>query len=100
LAKKELPQEIEEFITDFDFDKLSSFLMDVIPLVELYAVEEDNDWVLKEVGPEDTDNVRIVRTVYLISKMSERHSGILAKIRAKYARLWEKIEKNAVEKKI
>ena len=54
---------------------MCKFIEDVFPLLELYDEDEDDDWVKKEVGEENTRNVRIIRTVYLISKFAERHAG-------------------------
>lgn len=93
--KKSVEELIEGFVIDFDVDRLVKFLSDIIPLVELYAVEEGKDWVIQEVGELNERNVRLIRTVYIMSKIAENHSGMLASIRARYPRLYEKIQQEA-----
>ena len=93
--KKSVEELIERFVIDVDLERLVQFLSDVIPLVELYAIEEGSDWVLQEVGELNERNVRLIRTVYIMSKIAENHSGMLASIRARYPRLYEKIQKEA-----
>lgn len=93
-VKRTLEEEINEFLERWDCTQMTAFLRDIIPLFELYDVENKDDWVLEAVGEEDERNVRLIRTVYLVSKIAENHSGILAYIRINHKRLWEKLEKN------
>jgi len=72
---------------------MRAFLDLAIPIVELYDVDIEDDWVEQTVGPETVDTVRLCRTVYLVSKFCERMSGRIATIRSKYPRMWEKMEK-------
>ena len=90
--KKDLEQEINEFLQKWDADQLCNFLRDIIPLFELYDVEDENDWVKKEVG-EDERNVRLIRTVYLVSRIAEFHAGRLATIKFEFRDLYKRMEK-------
>ena len=92
--KKSVEQEINEFLEKWDCEQMRAFLRDIIPLFELYDVEDENDWLNEVVSEEDKRNVRLIRTVYLVSRIAENHSGILAHIRMNHRRLWERLEKN------
>ena len=92
MAKKDLQQEINEFLEIFDVNSLISFLECTIPLTELYDVEENSDWVEDHVGKDQASTVRMIRTVYLISKLSEFHGGKLATIKMRFKNLWKRLE--------
>lgn len=91
--KKDIQTEINEFLEYFDCQKMTNFLRDIIPLFELYDVEDEDDWVKEAVGEENERNVRLIRTVYLMSKIAENHSGALASIRMNFKEIWKRIEK-------
>lgn len=92
--KKDIETEINEFLNYFDCQKLTSFLRDIIPLFELYDVEDEDDWVKEAVGEENERNVRLIRTVYLMSKIAENHSGTFASLKIRHKDLWQRLEKN------
>lgn len=97
-SKKTLEQEINEFLESWDADQMCAFLRDIIPLFELYDVEEESDWVRDAVGAENERNVRLIRTVYLISRIAEFHTGKLASVKMNFKNLYQKMEKHgAVE---
>lgn len=96
MKHKPLDYEINDFIDHWDHDSLISILSDLLPIVELYYVEEDKDWVKDAVGEDDTRNVRIIRTVYLLSKLADRHAGKLSLMKAKYRDLWLRLEEKSV----
>jgi hypothetical protein len=97
-SKLTIENEINSFLELLDCQKLTSFLRDIIPLFELYDVEDEDDWVKKAVGEENERNVRLIRTVYLMSKIAENHAGILASIKINYKDLWKRLEKNEMVK--
>lgn len=94
-GNKNLEEEINLFLYDWGYEQIVAFLQDVIPLFELYNVNEDDDWVQDELGRDEnyTTTVRIIRTVYLMSKIATNHSGRLCSLNAKYRDLWKKMEK-------
>lgn len=94
--KKDIETEINEFLDYFNCEKLIKFLKDIIPLFELYDVEDEDDWVKDVVGEEDERNVRLIRTVYLMSRIAENHSGVLATLRSKFPDMWRRMEKKGV----
>lgn len=96
--KKSLEEEINEFLNDWDFRSLTNFLRDIIPLFELYDVEDEDDWVEKAVGgdAENVRTVRLIRTVYLVSRIAEFHAGKLCSINIKYKNIWKKMEKQGL----
>lgn len=92
MGKKTLEDQINDFIGDWDCGQMNAFLRDIIPLIELYDVDEDDDWVKEAVGELDTRNVRLIRTVYLISKIADMHASKLVTIKYRYKDLWKKLE--------
>ena len=93
MAKKYLQQEINEFLEIFDVNTLISFLECTIPLTELYDVEENADWVEDYVGKDQVSTIRMIRTVYLISKLAEKSGGKLAMVKVRFPNLWRRLEK-------
>lgn len=94
MPKKTIEEDVNSFLEKWDCDQLTEFLRDIIPLFELYNVEENNDWVKDKVGDEDETNVRLIRTVYLVSRIADFHSGVLSSIRANFPKLWQRLEMN------
>jgi hypothetical protein len=91
--KKTLEQEINDFLEKWDANQLCNFLRDIIPLFELYDVEDENDWVKDAVGEENESTVRLIRTIYLISRIAEFHAGPLASIKMNFKDLHRRMEK-------
>ncbi|SRR5258706_11773514 len=91
--KKNLEDEINEFLKYWDADQMCAFLRDIIPLFELYDVEDEDDWVTNAVGKEDERNIRLIRTVYLVSRIAEFHAGKLASIKINFKNTYQKMEK-------
>jgi len=99
MAKFEfLEHEIEEAFKFFDFNKFRRLILDLTDFYELYDVDDEDNWVKDAVGEENEINVRIVRTVYLISRIAENHSGALLGFKIKFPKLWERLEKYGVDK--
>ena len=92
MAKKLISDEINEFLNDYAFDYMSQVLVDICPFLDLFLVDENDDWVMKEVKNEP-QQVRMIRAVYLISKFSELHTGRLMSMKIKYKDLWLRMEK-------
>lgn len=93
MPKKTLEQEINEFLEKWDVNQMCDFLRDTLPLFELYNVDDSDDWVKDIVGEENKTNVRLIRTVYLISIIAERHAGPLANIKINFKDLHSRMEK-------
>jgi len=96
-VKKTIEQEINEFLEKWDANQMCDFLRDIIPLFELYDVEDENDWVKEAVGELNERNVRLIRTVYLVSRIAEFHAGILASIKMNFKDLYRRMEKHGME---
>ncbi len=91
--KKDLNQTINDALDDWDCKQMIAFLRDIIPLFELYDVEDEDDWVEKEIGggEENVRSVRLIRTVYLVSRIAEFHTGKLVSFKCKYPGLHKKM---------
>jgi hypothetical protein len=94
--KKTLEQEINDFLDIWDADQLCAFLRDIIPLFELYDVAEEDDWVKDIVGQENERNIRLIRTVYLMSRIAEIHTGKLAALKVSFKDLYRRMEKEGI----
>ena len=95
--RKSLEVEINEFLQVWGLEQLQEFINDVFPLFDLYNVDEENDWVKDHVGEENTTNVRLIRTVYLISKIAEHHASAFCKIKMEHRNIWERLEQIEAE---
>lgn len=95
-TKKTLEQEINEFLQVWDVDQMSAFLNDITPLFDLYDVDEENDWVEELVGKENQSTIRLIRTVYLISRIAEFHSSALCNIKMNFRNIYERMEKESI----
>lgn len=92
--KKTVEDQINEAMLDWAGKPLIEFLRDTIALFKLWDIDDENDWVEAEVGG-DKDNVRtirLIRTVYLLSKIAENHCGKFVSLKTKYPKLCEKME--------
>lgn len=98
--KKTVEQEINDFLELWDCKQQIAFLRDIIPLFELYDVEDEDDWVENKVGgdQENVRTVRLIRTVYLVSKMCEFHAGKFCRMNIEFKNLWKKMEKSGLDK--
>ena len=94
--KKTIEDEINEFLEDWDCKQMTSFLKETIPLFELYNVDIEDDWVEEAVGEDNVQNVRLIRTVYIMSRIAEFHAGRLCRIKMNHRDLWKKMEKAKV----
>lgn len=95
MAKQTIEEEINSFIEMWGYKEQIAFFRDSVPLLELYDVIEGDDWVHDSVGG-DIDNartVRLIRTVYLVSKLAEFHAGLLCTINVRFKHLWRRLEK-------
>lgn len=92
MPKKDLNQLICEAINTWDGKQMIAFMRDVLPLFELFDVDENNDWVVDEVGQENEQNVRLIRTVYLVSRLAELHAGKLASFKCQFPNLYRKLQ--------
>lgn len=93
--KKTIQQEINQFMKEWDYKSLTDFFKDVFPIIHLYNVDESNDWVNNIVGDDDTRNVRIIRTVYLLSVFAEKHAAKLCRTNVQFGKIWKRIEEEA-----
>lgn len=92
--KKTLEDQINEFLEVWNFEEMATFLRNVIPLIELYDVDENDDWVKKTVkgNEEEIETVRLIRTVYLLSKISKDHAAKFAYVNVHFKDLWKKMQ--------
>lgn len=94
--KKDIQWELNEFLTHWDLEEMTEFFRLVEPLIELYSVTEKEDWVEDEVGEDNVRNVRLIRTVYLISRICERFAGRMVGMNVRFKDLWKRLEKHKV----
>lgn len=92
MGKHSLEEEVNKFLELWDLDQIRSLLGELAHIYELYDVGED-DWVQQVVGDEeDARLVRLIRTVYLVSRLADFHAGRLVRIRTEFRGLWKRME--------
>lgn len=96
MPRKTIEEEINDALGIWDAPQLTAFIRDIIPLFELYDVEDESDWVAEAVGEENERNVRLIRTVYLLSRIAEFHTGKLALMKIHFKDLYSRMEKQRV----
>ena len=94
--KKSLQEEINDFLVLWGGDAMSAFLLDLIPLFHLYNVDEEDDWLKDAVGKEDLQNVRLIRTVYLMSRLAEFHGNRISSTNTNFKNLWKRLEESSL----
>jgi hypothetical protein len=95
--KKTIEDEINEIIQIFDCNAAVGLFQEIQELLHLYDVSEDSDWVEALVGEENTDQVRLVRTCYIASRMAEKFSSVFCSIKIRHPKFWERLEKHVKE---
>ena len=92
MAKKTLEDQINAFLEMWDVDRQVAFLKDILPLFELFDVEDEKDWVVEAVGEGNQVHFRLLRTVYIMSTIAEKHAGRLASIKVNFPELHKRME--------
>lgn len=89
----QIERDISNFLHEWGYDKMGDFLGDVMEVYQLYNVTKESDWVLDIVGADDVANVRLVRMVYLMSKIAQIYGSGLYKLNCQFKTLPAKMEK-------
>jgi hypothetical protein len=86
--------EVNRFLDDIGHKFLWEFLRDVLPLLELYNITEEDDWVKECMEGMDTDirQVRLASTVYQLSQIADRYGRKLMKLHLDHSGLYERME--------
>lgn len=95
--QKDLNQEMAEFLLAWDGHKMTQFLRDAYEIFELYNIRPGKDWVADLVGEFDKDDVRVVRTIYLMSKLAQNFGAELLKLHCQFKGLPVRMEKAAAD---
>lgn len=90
---KNIENEINDFVNEWDLRQMMKFVTDIAEIYHLYDCDDEQDWVKDEVGEENAVDVRLIRTVYLLSKLADEHSPKLATVKFKFNKLWKRLEK-------
>jgi hypothetical protein len=99
---RDMVQETEEFIEHFGIQGVQALIKEVYEFYELYDVDEIDDWVAHYVkgDAENVRNVRMIRSVYLVSRMAEFLSGKLVLVKTKFPNFYKRLEKYVKENNI
>lgn len=90
--RKPIREEVNEVIEIFDYKTLVSMFQEIQELLQLYDVTEDEDWLENLVGEDSRDEVRLIRTCYIASRMAERFAGRLCMLKMKHPNFWKRLE--------
>jgi len=94
--KRDLESDVNDFLSIWDKNKVSEFLRDIIPLFVLYHIDKDAKEFDERIGEEDESMVRVLRTIYLISKLAHVHAGELCLLNVHFKDLWLRMEKESL----
>lgn len=92
-----MEKNISKFYDIWEAKDLCQFLRHTVSLLELYDIDDEDDWVAKEVGQDNETNVRILRTMYIVVRFAEIFSGKIARTKAEFKGLYQKMEKMGQE---
>lgn len=95
---KNIEQEINDFVKLFGQKEIIEFMEKCIDILELYDVDEEEDWVVDSVGKDQATNVRIIRTIYTISKIADSFASRFKTLNIMHPQLWRKLEMIGSEK--
>lgn len=87
----EFNKEINAFVQKWDVYSLIELVGLAEKLIELYDMDEKDDFLREYYGKEDGDNIRIVMTVTLLSKMSELFGAKMVSTNVKFPKLWKRL---------
>jgi len=96
--RKDIKEEINDFLDCWAVKEQIQLLRMVQDMFDLFNVTPEADWVKDISSEEDAHNIRIIRNVYLVSRIADHFSGKLCIMSAKFPALWrrmkEEVEKN------
>lgn len=90
-----IDKELNAFFQEFDAKSFAALLRDLIPIVEMYDLDESGEAVIDKVLDGDQqhkDAVVMIRTAYLISRLCDFHAGKLLSLRLSFKGLWKRLE--------
>lgn len=93
-----IDKEINAFLTEWDSSTFARFLRDVMPIVELYGVDDEGHITIDGQIQGDQmhiDTVVMVRTCYLVSRFIDFHTPKLLSMRTAFKGLWKRLEEEA-----
>jgi hypothetical protein len=92
MAKRTPEEEINAFLEIWGTDDLLNLLEEISLVFETFYMENTDSPILEGKTDEEIANIRIVRSVYLISKIAELYGGKFCMTKMKVPRLYEKLE--------
>lgn len=99
---KNIDKELNAFLTEWDSNSFASFLKDVLPITELYAVDDDGKMILSQHIEGDqryVDTVMMIRTAYLMSRFIDFQTPKLLSMRTNFKGFWKRLEQAQSEAK-
>lgn len=90
--KKDVKETINKALDFWTCSDQLKFMKEVVALFRLYDVDEENDWVEEIVGTEDLQNVRLMRTMIIISRIAEFHGTTLFNFKLHFPNLYKEME--------
>lgn len=93
-----IDKEINDFLTEWDSPTFARFLRDVVPIVELYGVDDEGHITIDgqiQGDQKHIDTVVMVRTCYLVSRFIDFHTPKLLSMRTSFKGLWKRLEEES-----
>src|ERR1700722_16802691 len=92
---KTLETEVNDAINFWGIDKHTDFLEDILHILEIYGFQT-KEWIDLPMEEEQI-TVRLIETIYMISKIADKHAGALASFKMTFPKLHERMEKIVAE---
>lgn len=95
MPKRDLEDDIRTFFDIWDGDSLHDFFKDINDSFAAYG-HDTTDW--EELIPgTDEFNVRLIKTIYMMCKIADKHSGKLCRLKIDLKGLRQRLEKLSLE---
>lgn len=90
--KKTMEDEINEFLQIWSVDDFMKFIEEIADVFSVYYMQDNEFDTFKGKAEEEIANLRVIKTVYLISRIAELYAGKLCITKMKLPRLYERME--------
>lgn len=89
--KRTINEETSDFIEFFGVNEVLGFMEILYDFYKMFDVDVEDDWVAKEVGQENANTVRMIRTCLMLSKIAELYAGKLCIIKTKFPLFYKRV---------
>lgn len=104
MVEDDVSLEATAMINMIGIDPLIDFLRDSVEIFDLLHMSEEEAQLFANTYSdgdlEQANKIKVVRTVYILSKMVHKHYRMLKKLHSRHSMFWEKLEKIAEQEEL